>query len=68
MDRIYCQAFEESRSLYDSDNISSWYSIVVNWLFANNLDVNNLPPLRYNYKINKILICHEDCCRDVGIT
>ena len=33
---------------------------MVSWLLANNLDINNLPPLRYNNKTDKTLISHED--------
>ena len=55
------QAFEASWSLYDYDDTNSWYDVVVSWLFANDLDINNLPCDRYNYKTYKTLISQEDC-------
>ena len=34
--------------------------MMVSWLLANGLDINNLPPLRYNHAIDNTLISHED--------
>ena len=51
---------EASRSLHASGDTSSWYSIVVSWLLANDIDINNLPPLKYNHGIDQTLISHED--------
>ena len=46
-DRISRQAFSEaSQSRYEFGDTSSWYHIVVSWLLANGLDINNLPPLK----------------------
>ena len=59
-DRISRQAFEASRSLYEFGDSSSWYSIVVRWLLANDIDINNLPPLKYNHGTGQTLISHED--------
>ena len=59
-DRISRQAFEASRSLYVSGDGSSWYNIVVSWLLANGIDINNPPPLKYNHRTDKTLISHED--------
>ena len=39
---------------------NSWYSTEVSWLFANVLDINNLPPLRYNHETDQTLIFHMD--------
>ena len=58
--RMFRQAFEASQSLYGFGDSSSWYNIVVSWLFANGLDIINLPPLRYNHETDKTLISHED--------
>ena len=52
-DRISRQAFEASRSLYESGNTSYWYIIVVSWLLANDLDINNVPPLRYKHESDR---------------
>ena len=41
-------------------DISSWYSIVISWLSTNDLNIKNLPPLRYNHETDKTFICHED--------
>ena len=43
-DRISRRAFEASRSLHASGDTSSWYSIVVSWLLANDIDINSIPP------------------------
>ena len=59
-DRISRRAFEASRSLHASGDTSSWYSIVVSWLLANDIDINNLPPLKYNHGIDQTPISHED--------
>ena len=64
-DRISHQAFEASRLLYESGYTSSWYGMTVSWLLANGVDINNLPPLRYNHAIDNTLISHED--RNKGI-
>ena len=58
-DRISRRAFQASRSLHSSGDTSSWYSIVVSWLLANDIDINNLPPLKYNHGIDQTLISHE---------
>ena len=52
-DCISRQAFEASRSLYESGNTSYWYIIVVSWLLANDLDINNVPPLRYKHESDR---------------
>ena len=49
--RISRQAFEESRSLYEFGDTTSWYSIVVSWLLANVLDINWM----CGYKISRLL-------------
>ena len=59
-DIISRQVFEASPSLQKSSDTSYWYSTVVCWLFANGLDINNLPPLRYNHETDTILISHEN--------
>ena len=59
-DMICRQDFEASQSLYESKDTSSWYNIVVSWLLANGLDINNLPPFRYNHENDKTLSSHED--------
>ena len=59
-DRIYRQAFEAYRSLNESGYTSSWYGMMVSWLLANGLDINNPPPLRYNHTIDNTLISHAD--------
>ena len=59
-DRISHQAFEASRSPYESGDTISWYSTVVRGLFTSGLDINNLPPLRYDYDTNKTSISHVD--------
>ena len=35
-------------------------ALMVSWLLANVLDINNLPPLRYNHEIDNTLISRED--------
>ena len=42
-----------------SSEILALGSIVVSWLFTNNVDINNLPPLKYDHETNKTLISHE---------
>ena len=59
-DRISHQAFEASHSLYEFSYTSSWYGMIGSWLLANGLDINNLPPLKYNHAIDNTLISHED--------
>ena len=49
VDFIHRIQLEASQSLYESGYTSSWYGMMVSWLLANSLDINNLPPLRYNH-------------------
>ena len=39
---------------------SSWYNIVMSWLLENGIDINNLPPFKYNHGTDQTLISHED--------
>ena len=41
-------------------DIRSWYNVMVSWLFANDIEINNLSPLRYDLEIDKTLISHWD--------
>ena len=34
--------------------------IVVSWLLANDININILPPLKYNHGTDQTLISHED--------
>ena len=45
----------------ESEDISFWYNIMVSWLFVNGLNINNLPPHRYNHKIDRTLTSRKDC-------
>ena len=33
---------------------------MVSWLLANDIDINNLPPLKYNHGIDETLMSYED--------
>ena len=52
--RISRQAFDASRSLYDSRDTSSWCSTMINWLLKKGIDINNLSSLRYDQEIDKM--------------
>ena len=59
-DRLSRRAFEASRELHELGFGNSWYSLMVSWLLANGLDINNLPPLKYNHDAYTSLISHEE--------
>ena len=59
-DRLSRRAFEASRALHESGETNSWYSTIVNWLLENGLNINNLPPLKYNMDAYTTLISHGD--------
>ena len=54
--KLFPNLFTQVRNVWDKfkPNVTN------SWLLANGLDINNLPPLKYNHGTDQTLISHED--------
>ena len=59
LDRLSRRAFDASRNLHNLGDRTSWYSHTISFLEEYGLDINKLPPLKYNKHGVRTLISHE---------